>query len=85
MVACRMAAERRGPRPAGRWVVRTSKEAGSMQRPFKNFIADDSGLESVEYAVVAVVITLAGGFALAAVGFDVGQAYVQLQLIIAFL
>jgi len=52
-----------------------------MLNVLKQFVNNEDGLEMVEWAVVAAVITAAGAGAMAAVGADVGAALTALQTI----
>lgn len=54
-----------------------------MLKFFEKFARNEDGLEMVEWAVVAAVITAAAGAAMASVGTNVGTALTALSAIIA--
>ena len=56
-----------------------------MRKLLSNFIGNEDGLEMVEWAVVAAVITAAAGAAMASVGTSVGGALTALSVIISAL
>ena len=56
-----------------------------MRNALKHFIGNEDGLEMVEWAIVAAVITAAAGAAMATVGTDVGAALTALSTIVGAL
>lgn len=52
-----------------------------MLKVLKNFVSNEDGLEMVEWAVVAAVITTGGAAALTLIGGDIQGALAALQTI----
>jgi len=51
----------------------------AIGRTMRRFVRDERGLETVEYAIIAALITLAAIATITSVGFLVNQKFVELE------